>query len=71
MYAYWFPPASLDGRSMLLISKDAETQRNDYFKWYVRKIHNVRGIFIEKNGEVLGEYYYRLVRGYHHIPRGT
>lgn len=70
MYAYWFPPESLDGRSMLLISKDAETQRNDYFKWYVRKIHNVRGIFIEKNGEVLGEYYYRLVRGYNHIPRG-
>lgn len=71
MYAYWFPPEDLDGRAMLLVSKDEETQRNDYFKKYVSRTHNVRKITIKKNGDTLGEYYYRLVRGYKHIPTGS
>ncbi len=68
MYNYWFPPASLEGRDLLLIASSEKSLRNDYFKRYVRNTHNVRQLPLEKNGEVVSQYYYRLVRGYHHIP---
>ena len=68
MYAYWFPPAGLEGQDMLLISAKEEPQRIDYFKRYVGKFYRPHQISIRKNGEVLGHYYVRLVRGYHHIP---
>ncbi len=70
MYAYWFPPAGLDGRDMLLVSAKKTAQDNEYFQRYVRRTHNVREIRIEKNGVIINRYYSRLVRGYHHIPSG-
>ncbi|MBB5348852.1 glycosyltransferase family 39 protein [Desulfoprunum benzoelyticum] len=68
MYGFWFPPAALEGRDMLLVAKDREPMRNAYFQRYVTKVHNVRQIPVDKNGAPLTIYYYRLVRGYHHRP---
>jgi hypothetical protein len=68
MYAFWFPPAALAGRDMLLVAKDREPMRNAYFQRYVTKVHNVRQIPVDNNGAPLTIYYYRLVRGYHHRP---
>ena len=68
MYALWFPPASLEGRDMLLVARDREAMRNAYFERYVTKVHNVRDIPVQKNGTPLTVYHYRLVRGYHHRP---
>ena len=68
MYGFWFPPAALEGRDMLLVAKDREPLRNAYFQRYVTKVHNVRQIPVAKNGAPLTIYHYRLVRGYHHRP---
>jgi len=68
MYGFWFPPAGLEGRDMLLVAKDPETMRNAYFQRYVNRVHNVRQIPVDKNGAPLTVYHYRLARGYHHRP---
>ena len=68
MYAYWFPPASLTGRDMLLIASSRDVLRNAYFDRYVSKIHNIREIPVSRNGRPLTSYYYRLVRGYQPWP---
>jgi len=68
MYGFWFPPAGLEGRDMLLVAKDREAMRNAYFQRYVNKVYNVRTIPVDKNGAPLTVYHYRLARGYHHRP---
>lgn len=68
MYAYWFPPERLAGRDMLLVATRRDPMRNDYFRRYVDTTHNYREIPVSKNGRPLAIYYYRLVRGYHHLP---
>lgn len=68
MYAYWFAPADLAGRDLLLVASSQEKLRNEYFKRYVDKTHNIRRIDIEKRGAPLAVYYYRLVRGYRPVP---
>ena len=68
MYEYWFPPATLEGRDMLLVATRRDPMRNDYFRRYVRKTHHFRELPIVRNGAPLAVYYYRLVREYHHQP---
>jgi dolichol-phosphate mannosyltransferase len=68
MYAYWFPPASLAGRDMLLVASRRDALGNEYFSRYVSKTHNIREIPVSRNGRPLTSYYYRLVRGYEPHP---
>jgi dolichol-phosphate mannosyltransferase len=68
MYSYWFPPPGLEGRDLLLVAARPDTIGNEYFRKYVRFIHNYREMPIERNSRPLATFYYRLVRGYHHLP---
>jgi dolichol-phosphate mannosyltransferase len=68
MYAYWFPPETLEGRDMLVVATRRDPMRNDYFRRYVEKTYHYREIPVSRNGRPLAVYYYRLVRGYHHLP---
>jgi dolichol-phosphate mannosyltransferase len=66
MYDYWFPPASLEGRDLLLValSKDSIADKN--FASHVRKIGPVRELNVTMNGYTINHCYVRLAQGYHH-----
>jgi len=64
MYARWFPAAAQDGRTMLLVGKDAAILKTDRVLSRVKAAGKIEEIGVWKNGKPAGGYYYRLVSGY-------
>ncbi len=66
MYAYWFPPATLDGKDLLLVasSKDLVDERN--LGQHVQDMDEIQELDIKKDGLTIDHCFLRLVRAYHH-----
>ena len=64
MYARWFPAAAQNGRTMLLVGKDAASLKTDRVLSRVKTAGKIDEIGVWKNGKPAGRYYYRLVSGY-------
>ena len=64
MYALWFPAARQNGRSMLLVGKDASSLSTDRILQRVKSAGEIGEIRVLKDGKPAGRYSYRLVGGY-------
>ncbi len=64
MYALWFPADQQNGKTMLLVGKDASSLSTDRVLSRVKTAGNIGEIGVWYNGRPAGRYYYRLVTGY-------
>ena len=64
MYALWFPAAQQNGKTMLLVGKDASGLNTEKVLSRVKTAGDIREIGVWKHGKPAGRYYYRLVTGY-------
>jgi hypothetical protein len=64
MYALWFPAPRQEGRTMLLVGKDAAILGTDRVLSRVKAAGRTGEIVVLKNGKPAGRYSYRLVSGY-------
>ena len=64
MYARWFPAPPQEGRTMLLVGKDAAILGSDRVLSRVKTAGRIGEIVVLKNGRPAGRYSYRLVSGY-------
>ena len=65
MYALWFPAGQQNGKTMLLVGKDASSLNNDRVLSRVKTAGTIGEIEVRNHGKPAGRYYYRLVTGYH------
>lgn len=70
MYGLWFPAPRQEGRTMLLVGKDAAILGTDRVLSRVKSAGEIGEIAVLKNGRPAGSYAYRLVTGYHAGPSG-
>ena len=66
MYAYWFPPAVLDGKDLLLVASSRDMIDERFLRGYVGGMSEIRELAITKNGSIIDHCFIRLVHGYHH-----
>jgi dolichol-phosphate mannosyltransferase len=66
MYAYWFPPAVLDGKDLLLVASSRDMVDERFLSQYVKDMGEIRELDIKKDGLIIDHCFLRLVRGYHH-----
>ena len=66
MYAFWLPPAQLDGKNLLLVAFSMETADDKFFASYVDDIGPVQTLDVKMAGKDIDHCYIRLVQGYHH-----
>jgi dolichol-phosphate mannosyltransferase len=66
MYAYWFPPAALDGKDLLLVASSRDLLDERFLRGYVGAMGEIRELVITKNGSIIDHCFIRLVHGYHH-----
>jgi dolichol-phosphate mannosyltransferase len=71
MYALWFPASRQNGKTMLLVGKDASSLENDRVLSRVKTAGEIGEIGVRKNGKPAGSYYYRLVTGYRATAAGN
>ena len=64
MYRLWFPAGGLEGRTMLLVAKDASRLEGEHVSSRVASAGPVGAIDVHKNGHPAGRYHYRVVTGY-------
>jgi dolichol-phosphate mannosyltransferase len=64
MYALWFPAVQQNGKTMLLVGKDASGLSTEKVLSRVKTAGDIREIGVWKHGKPAGRYYYRLVTGY-------
>jgi dolichol-phosphate mannosyltransferase len=64
MYALWFPAARQNGRTMLLVGKDASSLSTERVLQRVKSAGEIGEIQVSKNGKPAGRYSYRVVTGY-------
>jgi hypothetical protein len=64
MYEFWFPLAAQHGKSMLLISDKPEHLQTTTVSERVKTAGDIHELVVQKNGQVSGRYYYRVVSGY-------
>ena len=66
MYAYWFPPAALDGKDLLLVASSRDMVDEGFLRGYVGGMSEIRELDVTKNGSIIDHCFIRLVYGYHH-----
>ena len=66
MYAYWFPPAALDGKDLLLVASSRDMIDERSLRGYVGDMDEIRELDITENGSIIDHCFIRLVHGYHH-----
>jgi dolichol-phosphate mannosyltransferase len=66
MYAYWFPPATIDGKNLLLVATSRDMVAERHLRQYVKDIGEIQELDIKKDGLTIDHCFLRLVRGYHH-----
>jgi dolichol-phosphate mannosyltransferase len=71
MYALWFPANLQNGKTMLLIGKDASSLENDRVLSRVKTAGKIGEIAVRKNGKPAGRYSYRLITGYRATAAGN
>jgi dolichol-phosphate mannosyltransferase len=64
MYALWFPAGQQNGKSMLVVGKDASSLSTDRVLSRVKTAGDIGEIGVWNHGKPAGRYYYRLVTGY-------
>jgi dolichol-phosphate mannosyltransferase len=64
MYALWFPASRQEGKTMLLVGRDAAILGSDRVLSRVKTAGQIGEIAVLKNGKPAGRYSYRLVTGY-------
>lgn len=68
MYALWFPASQQNGKTMLLVGRDASSLSTDRVLSRVKTAGDIGEIRVRKQGKPAGRYYYRLVSGYQAGP---
>ena len=66
MYGYWFPPAGLDGKDLLLVAFSKATADKKFFALHVQEAGPIRELDVRMAGRTIDHCYVRLVRGYHY-----
>ena len=64
MYALWFPVGQQEGKTMLLVGKDASSLSSDRVLSRAKTAGDIGEIEVWKNGRPAGRYHYRLITGY-------
>jgi len=64
MYAFWFPAAQQDGKTLLLVGEDVSRLSSERVLSRAKTAGEIGEIGVWKNGQPAGRYYYRLVTGY-------
>lgn len=64
MYGIWFPARDLEGRTMLLVAKDASRLEGEHVSSRVASAGPIGAIDVHRNGHPAGRYHYRVVTGY-------
>lgn len=64
MYTLWFPDSRQNGKTMLLVAKDAVSLGTGRVLSRVQTAGDIKEIDVRKRGKPVGRYYARLVTGY-------
>jgi dolichol-phosphate mannosyltransferase len=64
MYALWFPDSQQNGKTMLLVAKDASSLGTVQVLSRVKTAGEIKEIDVRQQGKPAGRYYARLVTGY-------
>jgi dolichol-phosphate mannosyltransferase len=64
MYARWFPAESQRGRTLILVSDEADDLANQRVTSYFDSLEPVEKLVLKRNGKIVREYFYRICRGY-------
>jgi hypothetical protein len=65
MYEWWFPNKSQDGRTLLLVSFDADDLTRSSVLRHVEHLGPVEAGTFKKNGKTIRRYFYCYAVGYH------
>jgi hypothetical protein len=65
MYAYWFPPAGMVGKDLLLVASSRDMVEEKFFITNFESMDDIQELEIKKNGQFLDRFYIRLARGFH------
>ena len=68
MYEYWFPVDQQDNKTLLLIGRNRADLASENVLSRVKQAQEIKEIKIHKNGQLIGLYYYRVVKGYRNQP---
>ena len=69
MYERWMPPATQEGRTLLLVAWDPHELAGPAVETHVVRLGPVVHGELARDGAPLGRYYYRLAYNYHAVPR--
>ena len=69
MYERWMPPATQEGRTLLLVAWDPHELAGPAVETHVERLGPVEHGELARDGAPLGRYYYRLAYNYHAVPR--
>ncbi|WFS26337.1 MULTISPECIES: hypothetical protein [Rhizobium] len=64
MYGYWYKPADMQGRTIILFGvKSGDVEQQDLGRYFDR-LTDIRSQTVRKNGASIGQFYYRVGYGY-------
>ena len=66
MYAYWFPPAALEGKDLLLVASSRDMVDESHLRRHVKDMGEIQELDIKKDSRIIDHCFLRLVRGYHY-----
>ncbi|MDR3631854.1 MAG: hypothetical protein P4L42_16150, partial [Desulfocapsaceae bacterium] len=61
---YWFEPAMLQGRDLLLVATSRDVIEGPIMQNHVRSMDPIQTLDIRKNNSTIDHFYIRLVHGY-------
>jgi dolichol-phosphate mannosyltransferase len=65
MYAYWFPPAGMVGKDLLLVASSKDMVEEKYFHFNFESMDEIQELEIKKDDWLIDRFYIRLARGFH------
>ncbi|MGB5062963.1 MAG: glycosyltransferase family 39 protein [Candidatus Competibacter sp.] len=68
MYKYWFPIDQQNNKTLLLVGRNKADLASENVLSHVKQAQEIKEIKIHKNGQQVGLYYYRIVKGYRSQP---
>jgi dolichol-phosphate mannosyltransferase len=64
MYGYWYKPAEMQGRTIILFGvKSGDVEQADLGRYFDR-LTAIKSQTVSKNGKPIGQFYYRVGYGY-------
>ncbi len=64
MYRYWFPPPSLEGKTLILVGQQPSDLVGLHIDNHTRCRGEVRELTVDRDGQVIRRLHYRVVEGY-------